>query len=228
MALRESREETDGMAVVRVREHVNPLSRRYRQPAALPDWAQVYAQPQRPLHVDIGCARGKFLLELAPQRPDWNFLGIEIREPLVHQANEWRDDLALTNLHFLFGNINYSIQPLLASLPAGIIQMVSIQFPDPWFKKRHQKRRVVQPELVRDLAAVMPVGSQVFLQSDVEEVAAEMRDRFAECLAADPAFAIAHPETLWLPENPLPVRTEREQSTLSRGEPVYRALFRRT
>lgn len=212
------------MAVVRVREHVNPLSRRYRRPAALPDWDQVYAQPQQPLHLDIGCARGKFLLELAPQCPDWNFLGIEIREPLVHQANAWRDDRALTNLHYLFGNINYSIQPLLASLPAGIIQMVSIQFPDPWFKKRHQKRRVVQPELVRDLAAVMPLGSQVFLQSDVEEVAAEMRDRFAE----HPAFALTRPETPWLSENPLPVRTEREQSTLSRGEPVYRVLLQRT
>lgn len=212
------------MAVVRVREHVNPLSRRYRQPATLPNWEQIYGQPRRPLHLDIGCARGKFLLELALQRPDWNFLGIEIREPLVHQANAWRDDHVLTNLHYLFGNINYSIQPLLASLPAGIIQMVSIQFPDPWFKKRHQKRRVVQPDLVRDLAAVMPVGSQVFLQSDVEEVAAEMSDHFAE----HPAFAIAHPETPWLSDNPLPVRTEREQSTLSRGEPVYRVLFRRT
>lgn len=209
------------MAIVRVREHVNPLSRRYQVAATPPDWHTVYADVRHPLHLDIGCGKGKFLLDMAQQQPDWNFLGLEIREPLVDQANEWRTEQGLTNLHYVFCNANNSLRPLLASLPTGILQRVTIQFPDPWFKKRHQKRRVVQPALVTDLAEFLAPGGMLFIQSDVEEVAVEMRDRFDE----NPAFT-RHPEP-WLAENPLPVPTERELLVLSFHDPVYRVLYRR-
>jgi tRNA (guanine-N7-)-methyltransferase len=104
-------------------------------------------------------------------------------------------------------------------LPSGTLQRVTIQFPDPWFKNRHNKRRVVQPELVAELAKYMAVGGVVFLQSDLEAIAVEMCDRFA----SHPAFQ--RQQAGWLAENPLPVPTERETHTLLRGEPVYRALF---
>lgn len=207
------------MPVVRVRQHVNPLSDKYQQPPQVPDWHSLYAQPQQPLHLDLGCARGQFLLTMAAQQLDWNFLGLEIREPLVHQANQDRDRLSLTNLHYIFCNVNNFLRPLLQSLPPQTLQRVSIQFPDPWFKKRHQKRRVVQPEVVNCLAEFLPSGGMVFLQSDVESVAVEMCDRFA----AAPQFE--RQSTDWLPNNPLPVPTERERSTLAKGEPVYRAVF---
>ena len=208
------------MARVRVRQHVNPLSSKYRFPARPPDWTRVYADPYRPLLLDIGCARGRFLLSMAQLQPDWNYLGLEIREPLVEEANTWRDELGLQNLHYLFCNVNNSLLPLLESFPAGRLQRVTIQFPDPWFKKRHQKRRLVQPELVDYLAEYLAVGGAVFLQSDVEEVALEMRSLFD----AHSAFS----RTVdWLEENPLPVSTEREVATRSRGEPVYRTLFQK-
>jgi tRNA (guanine-N7-)-methyltransferase len=207
------------LAIVRVRQHVNPLSEKYQQPPEPPAWEQVFAQPQ-PLHLDIGCGRGQFLLTLAQQQPDWNFLGLEIREPLVVQALEWRDELALPNLHYIFCNVNNFLRPLLASLPPASLQRVTIQFPDPWFKKRHQKRRVVQPEVIEILADFMVPQGVVLLQSDVQPVALEMRERFLDC----PRFVS---QGDWLESNPLPVPTEREQSTLSRGEPVYRAVFLR-
>lgn len=220
------------MAVVRVRQHVNPLSDKYQQSIEPPDWAAVYADLSLPLHLDIGCGRGHFLLKMAQQQPEWNYLGLEIREPLVIQANEWRQDINLTNLHYIFCNANNSLRSLFASFPTGTLQRVSIQFPDPWFKKRHQKRRVVQPELVEELALHLAAEGTVFLQSDVEAVEVEMCDRFHE----HPAFTRLNDklneslnsklnENQWLESNPLPVSTEREQSTLLRGEPVYRALF---
>jgi len=129
-----------------VRQHVNPLSLKYQQPIEPPDWSTVFADPTRSLHLDIGCGRGQFLLQMAEQQPELNFLGLEIREPLVIQANQNRAELGLTNLHFLFCNVSNSIAPLLASYQPGQLRQVTIQFPDPWFKKRHQKRRVVQPE----------------------------------------------------------------------------------
>ncbi|MEH2334424.1 tRNA (guanosine(46)-N7)-methyltransferase TrmB [Nostoc sp.] len=208
------------MAAVRVRQHVNPLGKKYQTPASPLDWEKIYAKPNQPLHLDIGCAKGQFLMNMAKIEPNWNYLGLEIREPLVGEANKLRFELGLTNLHYLFCNVNNSLHSLLSSLPPGSLQRVTIQFPDPWFKTRHAKRRVVQPELVADLASYLAVGSVVFLQSDMEFVAVEMRDRFA----AHPAYQKMGAGE-WLAENPLLVPTERETSVLSRGEPVYRALF---
>jgi len=207
------------LAVVRVRQHVNPLSQKYQTPVSPVDWEKVYADPTQPLHLDIGCGKGRFLLSMATLEPNWNFLGLEIREPLVQEANHWRHELGLTNLHYVFCNVNNSLRSLLSSLPLGTLQRVTIQFPDPWFKNRHAKRRVVQPQLVVELAAYLASAGIVFLQSDVKGVAEEMCDRFE----AHPSFQSQGKE--WLAENPLPVPTEREKSTLSRGEPVYRAVF---
>ncbi|QLE46721.1 tRNA (guanosine(46)-N7)-methyltransferase TrmB [Nostoc sp. C057] len=208
------------MAAVRVRQHVNPLANKYQTPVSPQDFEKIYAKPNQPLHLDIGCAKGQFLLNMAQIEPNWNYLGLEIREPLVKEANKLRSQLALTNLHYLFCNVNNSLRSLLSSLPPGSLQRVTIQFPDPWFKTRHAKRRVVQPELVAELASYLAVGGVVFVQSDMEFIAVEMRDRFA----AHPAYQKVGTEE-WLAENPLPVPTEREIGTQKKGEPVYRALF---
>ncbi len=208
------------MSRFRVRQHVNPLSQKYCNPIHLPEWSQIYANLSQPLHLDIGCAWGRFLLKMAQVQPDWNFLGLEIRRFLVDEANVNRDELGLTNLHYLFSNANNSLTQILASLPPNILQRVTIQFPDPWFKNRHHKRRLVQPEIVHNLAFYLPNGGEVFLQSDLEEIAQEMCDRFS----SHPAFFRQNPDT-WLAENPLPVATEREIATLTQNKPVYRALF---
>ncbi len=207
------------MAKVRVRQHVNPLSIKYQTPVTPPNWTEIYSQPNQPLHLDIGCARGEFLLKMATLQPDYNFLGLEIRESLVKDANQLVAELGLKNLHYLFGNANNSLVPILESLPQKILQQVTIQFPDPWFKKRQMKRRVVKPEMVKELAMYLGEGGWVFLQSDVEDVAREMCSRFE----ANSAFYRKDDD--WLAINPLPIPTERETYTISRGEPVYRALF---
>jgi tRNA (guanine-N7-)-methyltransferase len=207
------------LARIKVRQHVNPLGIQYQQPIEWPDWSQVYARPELPLHIDIGCAWGRFVLKMAETEPEWNFLGIEIREPLVTEANRIRDDRHISNLHYVFANINIALASLLTSLPSGVCQRISIQYPDPCFKNRHAKRRVVQPELVNVFAQYLAPGTEIFLQSDLEWVAQEMVDRFAE----NPAFQ--RQSTEWLPENSLPIQTEREIATLSRGLPVYRSIF---
>lgn len=208
--------------VVRVRQHVNPLAQKYKIPVELLNWEKIYRQPNQPLHLDIGCARGQFLLQMAQIEPNWNFLGLEIREPLVYQANHWRDELGLVNLHYLFCNVNNSVRSLLLSLPIGSLQRVTIQFPDPWFKNRHAKRRMVRKELVAELAECLVPGGIVFLQSDIEFLAEEMCTRFAENVAFR-RFGTGE----WLAENPLPIPTEREIATQSQGKPVYRALFKK-
>ncbi|MBD2143406.1 tRNA (guanosine(46)-N7)-methyltransferase TrmB [Anabaena sp. FACHB-1250] len=210
------------MSPVRVRQHVNPLASKFQTPTASPDWESIYTQPNLPLHLDIGCARGRFVLKMAQIEANWNFLGLEIREPLVVEANRICEEMGLKNLHYMFANVNNSLVSLLSNLPPGRLQKVTIQFPDPWFKNRHAKRRVVQRELVTELANYLAVGGVVFLQSDIQFVAEEMCDRFYE----HPAFEKLG-TTTWLAENPFPVPTEREIATFNKGEPVYRALFRK-
>ncbi|NJL87496.1 MAG: tRNA (guanosine(46)-N7)-methyltransferase TrmB [Leptolyngbyaceae cyanobacterium SM1_1_3] len=204
--------------VRRVRQHVNPLSNKYQTPATVSDWS-VYPTPEQPLHLDIGCGRGYFIRQMAQLQPDWNFLGLEIRQPLVAQALQWRDQQQQQNLHFVFCNANQSLRSLFANWSNVPLQRVTIQFPDPWFKKRHQKRRVVQPGLIRTLAELMPPGAEVILQSDVEAVAAEMTERFAQ----QPYFT--QQPAGWLSASPFPAQTEREQMTIEKGQPVFRSLF---
>jgi tRNA (guanine-N7-)-methyltransferase len=208
------------MSAVRVRQHVNPLSHKYQTSIAPPDWAAIYQTPTRPLHLDIGCARGQFLLEMAQAKPDWNFLGVEIRESLVVRANEVRDELGLKNLHYLFCNINVSLATLLGS---QTLAGATIQFPDPWFKKRHQKRRVAQPELVQTLAQQIQPEGFLFIQSDVLDVAAQMR----AVISAHPAFMPSPESDPWMKDNPFPIATEREVGVVSEGKPVYRCWFTR-
>ena len=65
-----------------MRQHVNPLKSQYQTPTKAPNWGTTYQDPSLPLVVDIGCAAGRFLLELAEQLPGHNFLGLDIREPV--------------------------------------------------------------------------------------------------------------------------------------------------
>ncbi len=208
-----------------VRQHVNPLSRLHQRPRPLPPPAELFPCPHHPLHLDIGAARGRFLHAMAALHPQRNHLGLEIRRPLVHLAEADRQAAALANLRFLFANANVSLPGWLASLPPGTLQLVTLQFPDPWFKRKHHKRRVLQPALLHALAAALPEGAALFLQSDVPAVI----DPQVALVEASGAFSRpgGHQEP-WLDANPLPVPTEREQQVLARGLPVYRVLYRRT
>jgi len=93
-----------------MRQHVNPLSRVHQRPLPLPPPAELFSEAARPIHLDIGSARGGFLLELAQQEPGRNYLGVEIRQPLVQAAEADRQALDLRNLHYLYCNANVSLE----------------------------------------------------------------------------------------------------------------------
>lgn len=204
-----------------MRQHVNPLSARYQRPIQTPNWAEVFQDMSAPLHLDIGCARGQFLLKMASAHPHQNFIGVEIREPLVIAATAEQQQLQLRNLAYLFGNINFESEQFFAALP-GSLEMVTIQFPDPWFKHKHHKRRVAQPELLQGIAKFLKPEGRLFIQSDIFEVVDELR----RLILKIPAFVATH-EGEWLDENPLPVATEREEYVQAQNLPVYRALFQK-
>ena len=207
-----------------VRQHVNPLSRFFQLPLELPPPPQLFSDPALPLHLDIGCARGRFLLAMAQQQPQRNHLGVEIRRALVSAAEADRQALGLGNLHYLFCNANISLEAWLTALPAGQLELVTIQFPDPWFKKKHHKRRVLQPALLLAIAAALAPGQQLFLQSDVLAVIEPM---VALCEASGCFSRPRGDARPWRHDNPLAVPTERETYVLAQGLPVYRVLYER-
>ncbi len=204
------------MPRVRVHQHVNPLTPYYRQAPTPVFIEEVFAEPSRPLLLDIGCARGRFLLRMASVQPDWNYLGVEIREPLVEEANRLAAEAELTNVHYAFCNAMLWLDRLLDEIPAGTLQVVTIQFPDPWFKRKHAKRRMVNPELVGTIARHLAKSGRVFVQTDIEFLADEMFELFR----SDMGF-VEDPIT----ENPFPVQTEREKAVEDKGLPVYRTSF---
>jgi tRNA (guanine-N7-)-methyltransferase len=216
----------------RVRQHVNPLSRRYQQPTFLSnEWPKdVLSDVSLPLHLDIGCGRGGFLLEMAQHKPDQNYLGLEIRPPIFQYALDRVERRGLTGrLTFVGCNANVDLDRILSiheSQGGGPVNTVSIQFPDPHFKSQHAKRRVVNPDLVSTLAKYMPESSIVFLQSDIKEVLDDMRLRFRE---QNEYFQDDLESTdEYLKENPMGIQTERERSVLEKDLPVYRTILRRT
>jgi tRNA (guanine-N7-)-methyltransferase len=207
-----------------VRQHVNPLSRFFQQPRPLPAPSSLFSHPERAIHLDIGCARGRFLLALAQAEPQRNYLGVEIRRALVEAAEADRQALELGHLRYLFCNANISLQDWLATLPAGQLERVSIQFPDPWFKKKHHKRRVLQPPLLLAIAAALAPGHELFLQSDVPAVIEPMVALVEASGCFDRPASDSRP---WRENNPLTVPTEREIHVLKQGLPVYRVLYQR-
>ncbi len=205
-----------------MRQHVNPLSRFFQIPIDLPDPDELFYKANLPIHLDIGSARGKFLLKMASIKTDWNYLGIEIRKPLVVSAEREREQLDLDNLKFLFCNANVSLESWLLTLPEDRLQFVSIQFPDPWFKKRHQKRRVLQPSLLISIAQTLSPGRKLFIQSDLLSVIQPMADliNLSDCF-----YQTDQNQNEWLATNPLLCSTEREDYVSQKGLPIYRKLY---
>lgn len=202
------------MARVRVHQHVNPFSPYYgREPQPI-DLKEIFEDASQALLLDIGCARGRFLLRMAEAEPTWNYLGVEIREPLVIEANRLAVEANLTNLHYEFCNAMLWLDRLLFEIPDGVLRAVTIQFPDPWFKKKHAKRRMVNRELVESIAIKLAVGGEIFVQTDIEFLAEEMFELFR-----------AHKSLTETKVKPLSVKTERETAVEAKGLPVFRTMF---
>lgn len=207
------------MARPRVHQHVNPLAKFYRELPVKPlKIEELFGNPDLPLFLDIGAGRGRFLLEMAKTEANRNYLGLEIREPLVEEANRIAEERNLKNLHYEFCNATVSLDVLLSKIPENILEFVTIQFPDPWFKKRHAKRRMVKDKMVETIAKHLKPDGKILVQTDVKFLAEEMFEFFRN---------IEKLREIEIKENPLQIKTEREISVESRNLPIYRRLFRK-
>lgn len=200
---------------MRIRQHVNPNQvhfTRFRGVRPVLDG--------RPVELEVGCADAQFLFERAAREPARDYVGLEIREDLVRLVNK-RARARGVPVHAVFCQAQLHMTEIFA--PASV-DRVYINFPDPWFKRRHHGRRMVDAALADGIATVARPGAEVFVQSDVWDIALDAMATFER----DERFAnLAGDWTFWRAGNPYGVRSWREQNAEDTGLPIWRILYRR-
>ena len=116
-----------------------------------------------PVVLEIGFGNGESLVELAATSPDLDFLGIEVHEPGVGHCLLKAEEAGIRNLKVIAHD---AIEVLKNQVPAGSLARVNLYFPDPWPKKRHHKRRIVQPEFVNLIADRLADGGTLNVATD--------------------------------------------------------------
>ncbi|HEY1587177.1 MAG TPA: tRNA (guanosine(46)-N7)-methyltransferase TrmB [Polyangia bacterium] len=202
----------------RIRHHVNPLSSPFW---ARPGASALELPPGRDVEAELGCADARFLFERAPHHPDTYFLGLEIREPLVNEVNEKAAAAGLSNLRAVFCNINVDLATL---VPDASLARVYVNFPDPWFKRRHQKRRLMNDELVAVIHGKLRAGGELFFQSDVFDLAL---DAMAVLEGATGFFANVAGAWSFVRDNEYGAKSLREVRCEERGMRIWRLCYRR-
>jgi len=164
-----------------------------------------------PLHVDLGCSDGSFLCELAQRHPHRNFLGIE--KLVGRVAKACRKMAELDNVRVINVESSYAVRYL---LPENSVETFYLLFPDPWPKRRHHRRRIVQPEFVDSIhRALEPAG---FFRVATDQ--ADYFQKMQRLVLSDPRFnKIDTADALPL--------TKFERRFCERGVPIYRLTLRK-
>src|SRR5690349_13974635 len=172
-----------------------------------------------PIELEIGYGRGTFLIERATTAPRSRLIGIEIKTKWSTLVAERAARLGLGNVRAWCGDAR---EILARSGPDGSVARVFVHFPDPWWKKRHARRRVVGDVLLAEVARLLAPGGELFVQTDVEDRAEDYRTS----LSAHDEFVLAG-EDGRVAENPYGARSNREKRAIADGLPIYRILAHR-
>jgi len=180
-------------------------------PEVLP--AEWVGPDAHPLEIDVGCHKGLFLVEMASLHPGRNFLGIERQAERVAKTQKKIVSAGLTNASVICAEGLESLK----NVPAACVDHVHVLFPDPWPKRRHYSRRLVQAAFLDCCHVILKPAGLLRLVTDDESYASAMK----AVAAADPRFVAEVQEDR---EYPL---TEFQRKFLADGRPFYTLLLRR-
>jgi tRNA (guanine-N7-)-methyltransferase len=202
---------------VRIRQHVNPLKSDLLEIAGV---VRVDAGA-RPLEVELGSAEAHFLLDRARADREALFVGVEIRRDLVAQTNLEFAKLAVDNVRSVFANMSVDMRRLFGE---RTVRRFFLNFPDPWFKSRQHKRRVISPALVEEIAWALQPGGELYVMTDIFELALDAM----AAVEADGRFENAAGAWSFSRENPYGAKSRRERQCEGEGVRIWRLLYSRT
>ena len=186
------------------------------------DLAKVFGNT-RPVEIEIGTGKGTFLLGRAGERPEINFLGIEYARAYCRYAADRLRRRELTNVRVVPAEAAAFFRARLAD---ASVWRVHIYFPDPWPKRRHHRRRLIQPPFVRDARRVLRPGGQLIIITDHMGYFRQIRD----VLGTVPGLApVPAPLTADLSTDPRQadgelVGTNFERKYIAQGRSLYAAV----
>ena len=174
-----------------------------------------------PVVLEIGFGNGDSLVQMAKESPDENFLGIEVYESGIGHCLLMAHDLALSNLRIVARD---AIEVLELQIPLESISRVNLYFPDPWPKKRHHKRRIVQPTFLNTIADRLKEGGTINIATDWANYAEHIEEAFSH---ADRFICVERREH----GGDLPFkrpRTKFERRGLKKGHRIWDWCFKKT
>ncbi|MFM7831943.1 MAG: tRNA (guanosine(46)-N7)-methyltransferase TrmB [Planctomycetaceae bacterium] len=183
------------------------------------NWSHLFEKEQ-PVEIDIGSGRGLFLLTAAVQHPERNFAGLEIDFTEGRRAAERLLKRSLPNARVIGGDANRMLAEMIA--PASV-DAAHVYFPDPWWKTRHHKRRIFNPEFTQLLARVVKPGGWVHHWTDVADYFQMVRG----LMDVHSEFHVCTPPEERDAANDMDYQTSFERKKRKLGFPIYRALWQR-
>lgn len=183
------------------------------------DAAAIFSRPA-PLEVEVGSGKGLFIRGAAARQPDHNFLGIEIVGKYAQFAAGRLAQVQVTNACMVAADANRVFGEI---LPAEGVEAVHVYFPDPWWKKRHHKRRIMNPAFLAQVRHVLRPGGTLHFWTDVEEYFT----LGLEAVQKTGGFSLPQAVAETLAEHDLDYRTHFERRVRMAGEPVFRTQFTR-
>lgn len=186
----------------------------------MPIWHHVFGR-HAPIDLEIGFGHGDFLIQRAQAHPERNLVGIECKAHLAHKAMRRKEKQRLHNLHILKGDANNLVATAFASEQ---IHHIFLNFPDPWWKKRHIKRRILTEYFVKQLASKSTANAQIFFQTDVLMT-------FTQCLQQlqqSGHWRNANKQNLLKLPNNTGATSRREHRCIHADIPIYRAVVTKT
>ena len=171
-----------------------------------------------PRILEIGFGMGEGLAEIAAAHPENDYLGVEVHTPGVGAVLKQLGERGLTNVRVIQHD---AVEVLTRMLAPASLAGIHIFFPDPWHKKRHHKRRLIQPPLVSLLASRLEAGGTIHCATDWEPYAQQM----LEVLGAEPA--LANTAQGYAPKPDLRPLTRFENRGLKLGHGVWDLVFAR-
>lgn len=183
------------------------------------DLATVFGR-SAPTVLEIGFGMGKSLVEMAKAAPEKNFIGIEVHKPGVGACLGDAESQGVTNLRLFEHD---AVEILRDSIADGSLDTVQLFFPDPWHKKRHHKRRIVQAEFVQMIRQKLKVGGVFHMATDWENYAEHM----LEVMMAAEGYQNQAEDQRYVPRPDHRPLTKFENRGVKLGHGVWDLMFER-